>query len=197
MKYTSDIVFTPKVKEFQEKYNSRNSYSRMERNGSWNSKVTSELIHFLATIDSFYFGSSNSEGQPYIQHRGGMMGFLKPIDEKHLGFADFSGNKQYISIGNLSENDKATIFLMHYPSQTRIKIWGTAKISEDPELIESLKDEDYHAKIERAIIFKVEAWDVNCRQHIKQRFTAEEIKKITDPLQSKINELEIKLHLKN
>lgn len=178
MKYTSDIVFTPKVKEIQEKYNSRNSYARMEQQSGWNSKVTHELQQFLEKIDSFYFGTSNYEGQPYIQHRGGKMGFLKPIDEEHIGFVDFSGNKQYISIGNLSENDKATIFLMHYPSQTRIKIWGTASTSEDSKLIDALKDEEYPAKIERAIIFKIKAWDVNCRQHIIQRFTAEEIKKI-------------------
>ena len=193
MKYTSDIVFTPKVKEFQEKYNSRKSYARMEQYGGWNSKVTQELIQFLETIDSFYFGSANSEGQPYIQHRGGKLGFLKAIDENHLGFVDFTGNKQYISVGNLSENDKATIFLMHYPSQTRIKIWGTAKISDDTKIIASLKDEDELTKIERSIIFKVKAWDVNCRQHIKQRVTSEEIKKVTQPLQDKIKELEQKL----
>jgi len=190
MKYPSDIVFTPAVKKIQEKYKSRDSYARMEQFGGWNTKVTSELIEFLNTIDSFYFGSANLDGQPYIQHRGGAKGFLKAIDEETLAFADFSGNKQYISIGNLSENNKATLFLMNYTSQTRIKIWGTAEASKDKKIMESVYDSTYHAKIERAIIFKVKAWDVNCRQHIKQRFTAEEIEKITRPLQDRIKELE-------
>jgi len=190
MKYPSDIVFTSSVKKIQEKNGSRNSYARMEQYGGWNTKVTPDLEEFLSSIDSFYFGTSNVEGQAYIQHRGGQKGFLKVIDDEHLGFLDFSGNRQYISIGNLSENNKATIFLMHYPSQTRIKIWGTAEILNDKQLIESLKDDSYRAKIERAIVFKVEAWDINCKQHIKQRFTAEEIEKITKPLHQKIKELE-------
>lgn len=190
MKYPSDIVFTTAVKQFQKKYRSRNSYIRMEQNQGWNTKITTDLRSFLESIDSFYFGSANSNGQPYIQHRGGKMGFLKPLDEQHLGFADFSGNRQYISIGNLSENNKATIFLMHYPSQTRIKIWGTAEVSEDEEVIKSLTDKDYKARIERAIIFKVITWDINCRLHIKQRFTAHEIDKITEPLKQRIKVLE-------
>ncbi|TJY35947.1 pyridoxamine 5'-phosphate oxidase family protein [Pontimicrobium aquaticum] len=190
MKYPSDIVFTPSVKKIQKEKGSRNNYSRMEKYGAWNTEVTPDLKAFLSKIDSFYFGTSNSEGQPYIQHRGGDKGFLKAIDDEHLGFADFSGNMQYISVGNLSENDKATIFLMHYPSQSRIKIWGTAKISNDRNIIELLTDNFYKARVERAIIFKVKAWDMNCRQHIKQRFTAEDIEKITQPLNQKINELE-------
>ncbi len=190
MKYPSDIVFTPSVKKVQEKYKSRNSYARMEQIGGWNTKVTSELKDFLSTMDSFYFGSANSEGQPYIQHRGGPKGFLKVIGEETLAFADFSGNKQYISVGNLSENNRATLFLMNYASQTRIKIWGTAEVSDDEKLLESLHNSSYHAKIERAILFKMKAWDVNCKQHIKQRYTAEEIERITGSLHDKIKELE-------
>lgn len=197
MKYPSDIVFTPSVKKLQEYYNSRNGYARMEQFGGWNTKASEDLAQFLTQIDSFYFGTANTEGQPYIQHRGGQKGFLKVIDEHHLGFVDFSGNKQYISLGNLSENNKSTIFLMHYPSQTRIKLWGTASVSKDASLINQLKDNDYHAKIERAIIFKIVAWDVNCKQHIKQRLTAEDIKKITQPLHDKIKALEAKINPKN
>ncbi|EAQ99622.1 pyridoxamine 5'-phosphate oxidase family protein [Maribacter sp. HTCC2170] len=198
MNYTSDIVFTPAVKKFQEQFKSRNSYARMEQFGGWNSKVSSDLEGFLKDMDSFYFGSANADGQPYIQHRGGKKGFLKVVDNETLAFADFSGNKQYISIGNLSENNKATIFLMHYVSQTRIKIWGTAYVDTDESLIASLRDENYNAKIERAIVFKVKAWDVNCKQHIKQRFAADEIKKITEPLESKIKTLETTIdHLKS
>lgn len=197
MKYPSDIVFTSSVKKVQEENGSRKSYSRMEQYRGWNTKVTPDLVDFLSSIDSFYFGTSNIKGQPYIQHRGGQKGFLKVIDDKHLGFVDFSGNRQYISIGNLNENNKATIFLMDYPSQTRIKLWGTATISNDEEFIESIKDDSYNAKIERAIVFNVKAWDINCRQHIKQRFTAEEIENITKPLKEKIKELELKLQNSN
>ncbi|WP_412986591.1 pyridoxamine 5'-phosphate oxidase family protein [Pontimicrobium sp. IMCC45349] len=192
MKYPSDIVFTPSVKKFQEYYKSRNSYARMEKTRGWNTKATNDLAKFLTEIDSFYLGTANLNGQPYIQHRGGNKGFLKVIDEEHLGFVDFSGNKQYISIGNLSENSKATIFLMHYPSQTRIKIWGTAKVIEDTNTIMLLKD-DYNAKVERAIVFKIVAWDINCRQHIKQRYSIDQIEKIIEPLKKRINELEKEL----
>ena len=190
-KYTSDIAFTSSVKAIQEKFHSRSRYARMEQLGGWESEVTKELSQFLNIMDSFYLSTSNASGQPYTQHRGGPKGFLKALDSKNLGFADFSGNKQYITTGNLTENNKAFIFLMDYPSKTRIKIWGTAKaIEDDKELLESLSDPSYKARLERAIVFTVEAWDVNCRQHIQQRFTEENIKSITKPLENKIAELE-------
>ena len=197
LKYTSDIAFTPSVKVIQEKFHSRSSYARMEQSGGWQSEVTEELTQFLNNMDSFYLSTSNVSGQPYTQHRGGPKGFLKAIDNKTIAFADFSGNKQYITAGNLSENNKAFIFLMDYPSKTRIKIWGTAKVIEDDkELLESLSNSSYNARLERVIVFTVEAWDVNCRQHIQQRFIDEDIKSITDPLNKKIVELEtiIKKH---
>lgn len=195
LKYTSDIAFTPAVKELQKKYNSRNSYARMEVNGGWQSEITPQLKQFLNGLDSFYLGTSNTDGQPYIQHRGGPKGFLKVLDKKRLVFADYAGNKQYISTGNLSENNKGFIFLMDYPSRTRIKIWGTINvIFDDKELLDSLSDSSYRARLERAMIFTVDAWDANCPQHIKQRFTSEDIDKITKPLLSKIKELEEKLY---
>ena len=195
LKYTSDIAFTPAVKELQKKYNSRNSYARMEVNGGWQSEITPQLKQFLNGLDSFYLGTSNTDGQPYIQHRGGPKGFLKVLDKKRLVFADYSGNKQYISTGNLSENNKGFIFLMDYPNRTRIKIWGTINvIFDDKELLDSLSDSSYRARLERAMIFTVDAWDANCPQHIKQRFTSEDIDKITKPLLSKIKELEEKLY---
>jgi len=191
MKYTSDIAFTSSVKIIQEKFRSRGSYARMEESGGWQSEVTPQLTQFLSMMDSFYLSTSNASGQPYTQHRGGPKGFLKTVDYKTLAFADFTGNRQYITTGNLSENNKAFIFLMDYPSQTRIKIWGTAKVvEEDKELLESLADPSYKARLERVIVFTVEAWDVNCRQHIQQRFTEEDIKSITDLLNKKIVELE-------
>ncbi len=191
LKYTSDIAFTPSVKVIQEKFHSRSSYARMEESGGWQSGVTPQLTQFLSTMDSFYLSTSNASGQPYTQHRGGPKGFLKTIDDKTIAFADFSGNKQYITTGNLSENNKAFIFLMDYPSKTRIKIWGTAKVIEDDKkLLDSLSDALYKARLERVIVFTVEAWDANCRQHIQQRFTQEDIKSITEPLNKKIVELE-------
>lgn len=191
LKYTSDIAFTPSVKVIQEKFHSRSSYARMEQSGGWQSGVTEELTQFLNNMDSFYLSTSNASGQPYTQHRGGPKGFLKTIDNKTLAFADFSGNRQYITAGNLSENDKAFIFLMDYPNKTRIKIWGTAKVVvDDKELLESLSDPSYKARLERVIVFTVEAWDMNCRQHIQQRFTEEDIKSFTEPLNKKIVELE-------
>ncbi len=197
LKYTSDIAFTPSVKAIQEKYHSRGIYERMEQSGGWQSEVTPQLEQFLSTMDSFYFGTATLNGQPYIQHRGGPKGFLKVLDNKTLAFADYAGNRQYISTGNLSKNNKAFIFLMDYPNRTRIKIWDMAEvIYNDKELLDSLSDPSYKAKIERAIIFRVEAWDANCSQHIQQRFTQEDIKAITDPLHKKIKDLEttIKKH---
>lgn len=191
LKYTSDIAFTSSVKAIQEKYRSRSNYAQMEQFGGWQSEVSEQLTKFLGTMDSFYLSTSNNAGQPYTQHRGGPKGFLKVLDNKTLAFADFSGNRQYITAGNLSENDKAFIFLMDYPNKTRIKIWGTAKVVEDDkELLASLADESYVARLERVIVFSVEAWDVNCRQHIQERFTQEDIKEITDPLNERISELE-------
>ncbi len=194
LKYTSDVAFTPAVKAMQEKHHSRSSYARMEQMGGWQSEANPHLEHFLSTMDSFYFGTANAEGQPYIQHRGGPKGFLKVLDEKRLAFADFGGNRQYISVGNLSENNKASLFLMDYPNRRRIKIWGMAQVVfDDKALLESLSDPSYKAKVERAIVFTISAWDMNCPQHIKQRFTMEEVEAMTKPLQDRIIELESKL----
>ncbi len=198
LKYTSDIAFTPSVKAIQEKHHSRSSYARMEQSGGWQSKITPPLEMYLRSMDSFYLGTANNEGQPYIQHRGGPKGFLKVLDDKRLAFTDFSGNRQYISTGNISENNKAFIFLMDYPNRSRIKIWGTIEvIDDDKELLESLENKAYGARLERAIVFTVEAWDMNCPQHIKQRFTTEEIEKVTKPLYDRIKTLEQELNSKN
>lgn len=189
--YTSDVAFTPAVKKIQETNNSRRSYAKMEESHGWQSQITPKLENFLQIMDSFYFSTANSDGQPYVQHRGGPKGFLKVLDHKTLAFADYAGNQQFITTGNLSENNKAYIFLMDYPNRRRIKIWGTAEvISNDQKLLESLSDPSYQARTERAIVFTVNAWDTNCPQHIKQRFTQEEIQDITAPLHKKIEELE-------
>jgi len=171
----SDIAFTPAVKTQQEENGSRTAYAKMEQRGGWKSKATPELSAFLAQRDSFYMATATADGQPYIQHRGGPKGFLKVLDESTLAFADFAGNAQYISVGNLSENNKANLFLMDYPNRRRIKIWGTAHVNEDDEeLLTKLNDPEYGGRPERVIVFKIKAWDVNCPQHITPRFTEDE-----------------------
>ncbi len=175
----SEIAFTPIVKAAQEKRGSRASYARMEQRGDqgpWGNVVTPEFAEFIAGRDSLYLGTAGADGQPYIQYRGGPKGFLKVLDEHTLALADFAGNAQYISLGNLSENKKAFIFLMDYPNRLRIKIWGTAEfIEDDAELLQKLVDPNYKARPQRVLRFNVKAWSPNCPQHIKQRFTVEEM----------------------
>lgn len=187
MKPASDVAFTPSVKAQQERRGSRSAYRRMEEGGGWETTVTDELAAFLAERDSFYLATATAEGQPYIQHRGGPPGFLRPVDGQTLGFADFAGNRQYVSLGNLAENDRAFIFLMDYASRRRIKIWGRARVVEDdPELLASLVPDGVKARVERAILFTVTAWDVNCPQHIPQKIDARDVA----PLVARIRELE-------
>ena len=187
----SDIAFTPAVKAAQEARGSRSAYAKMEQRGGWNDVVTPELAEFIAARDSLYFGTAGADGQPYIQHRGGPKGFLKVLDERTLAIADYVGNAQYISLGNLAENNKAFIFLMDYPNRHRIKIWGTAEfIEDDPALLSRVADPDYKARLERVLVFHVKAWDVNCTQHIQQRFTPEEFEPVVQPLRDRIAELE-------
>jgi predicted pyridoxine 5'-phosphate oxidase superfamily flavin-nucleotide-binding protein len=193
--YTSDIAFTPAVKAAQERLGSRPGYARMEEKGGWSDRVTPDLAAFIAERDSFYMATANAEGQPYIQHRGGPPGFLKVVDEHTLAFADFSGNRQYISIGNLSENDKAFLFLMDYAGRRRIKIWGRARfVEDDAELLGRLADNAYDARPERALVFTVEAWDVNCPQHITPRFTEREMAPaIRNSLEAAVQEFQARI----
>ncbi|MDX1969177.1 MAG: pyridoxamine 5'-phosphate oxidase family protein [Planctomycetaceae bacterium] len=192
--FSSDIAFTPAVKGIQAAKGSRSGYSHMEQGGSWETTITPELEAFVADLDMFYLGTSNAEGQPYIQYRGGSPGFLKRIDETTLGFADFGGNRQYITLGNLSENPKAFLFLMDYARSRRIKLWGRARVVEDdPALLDRLRDASYPGKVERAILFEIEAWDVNCPQHIHKRFSQKQVAPIIEQLQAKIAELQAEL----
>ena len=187
----SDIAFTPSVKGAQQKRGSRAAYAKMEQRGGWHDVITPALEEFIAEREFFYLGTANAEGQPYIQHRGGPKGFLKVLDEKTLAMADYAGNAQYISIGNLAENGKAFIFLMDYPHQHRIKIWGTAEfIENDPALLDRVIDRNYQARPQRVFVFHLKAWDVNCTQHIQQRFTVDEMQPIIQRLHDRIGELE-------
>ena len=187
----SDIAFTPTVKAAQEQRGSREAYARMEQRGGWQNKVTTDLAEFIAQRDSFYLATSSADGQPYIQHRGGPKGFLRVLDEHTLAFADFVGNAQYISIGNLDENDKAFIFLMDYPNRRRIKIWGTARVVEDDKvMLAQLSDSEYRGKADRVFVFHIVAWDVNCPQHIQPRWTEAEMSPVIGNLRARIEELE-------
>lgn len=189
--FPSDVAFTPAVKAIQARKGSRSAYARMERGPGWQAEVTEELAEFLAELDMFYLGTANAEGQPYIQYRGGPPGFLKVIDEQTLGFSDFGGNRQYVTLGNLSENPKAFLFLMDYANQRRVKLWGTGRVVEgDAALEERLADPAYPGKVERAILFTVEAWDVNCQQHIHERFSRRQLAPVIEQFEGRIAELE-------
>lgn len=188
---SSDVAFTTSVKAIQERKGSRRSYSRMEERGGWATTITPELKDYIEKQISIFFATVNAEGQPYVQHRGGPPGFLRVIDETTVGFVDFVGNRQFISQGNLVENDKAHLFLIDYGSRSRVKIWGTAKVVEgDDELIKRLMPEGYAARPEQVMLFKVTAWDANCPQHIPLRFEADEVLKAIETRDARIRELE-------
>jgi predicted pyridoxine 5'-phosphate oxidase superfamily flavin-nucleotide-binding protein len=192
--YPSDIAFTPAVKTIQEQKGSRKGYAHMEQSRGWQTKITPDLAEFISDQDMFYLGTASAAAQPYIQHRGGPPGFLKILDDQTLAFADFAGNKQYLTLGNLSENPKAFIFLIDYAAARRVKLWGTAKVIEnDPPLLEKLADPTYPAHPERAIIFHLQAWDMNCPQHIHLRFSQHQIGPVIEELQKRIRDLEAEL----
>jgi predicted pyridoxine 5'-phosphate oxidase superfamily flavin-nucleotide-binding protein len=186
----SSLVFTPAAQRAQAERGSANAYEQRTVEG-FPDKVTPELAAFIAEQDTVFLATANAQGAPYIQHRGGPKGFVKVIDEHTLGFADYRGNRQYITIANLSENDRAYLFLLDPARKQRIKLWGRARVVEnDAALVERLFDKGYKAKPERAILFTIEAWDVNCSAHIVTRFTEAEIAEALATVQAKIAELE-------
>jgi len=186
----SNLVFTPAAQKAQAERGSAKAYEQRLADGFPN-KVTPELAAFVAEQDTVFLATANAQGAPYIQHRGGPKGFIKVIDERTLGFADYRGNRQYITLANLSENDHAFLFLLDPARRQRIKLWGRARVVEnEPALIEKLFDKGYKAKPERAILFTIEAWDVNCSAHIVTRFTEAEIAEALATVQAKIAELE-------
>ena len=167
---SSDVAFTSAVKAIQTRRGSRAPYARMEARGGWETSITEDLAAFVGEQNSFFLATANADGQPYIQHRGGPPGFLRVLDETTLAFADYRGNRQYISLGNLSENPKVHLFLIDYATQRRIKIWGEARVVEDdPALLASLMPAGYDARPEQAIVIHVTAWDENCPQHIPRK----------------------------
>jgi predicted pyridoxine 5'-phosphate oxidase superfamily flavin-nucleotide-binding protein len=174
--YSSDVAFTPAVKAIQTRKGSREAYAQVEANGGWRTEIDERLAAFLAETDSFFLATASADGQPYIQHRGGPRGFVRILDKKTMAFTDYSGNRQYITQGNLSENTKAYIFIMDYAHRRRVKIWGEARVVEDdPALTQSLMPKGYKARPEQVILFTIAAWSTNCPQHIPQKFDAADV----------------------
>ncbi len=194
--FPSDVAFTPAVKAVQAQKGSRHAYARMEQGGSWKTSITAEAKAFIEAQTSIFLATASADGQPYIQHRGGPPGFLHVLDEQTIGFIDFSGNRQFISSGNLTENPKAQLFLIDYAQQRRIKIWGEASIVEaSAERLAQLMPAAYKAQAEQVILFKVSAWDANCPKHIPQRFEAADVKLALAERDQRIAQLEAEVKL--
>ncbi len=187
----AQIVFPPSARRMQERFGSRAAYAKRDRpDASFPREIDEPLAAFLAEVDSFFIATATPDGRPYIQHRGGPKGFLKVLGPGTLGFADFGGNRQYITVGRLSENDAVRLFLVDYAQRARIKVWGRARVVEDDsELLARLADAGYKARIERAIVIEIDAWDMNCRQHIPQKFDAADVEAAISKLQVQVTEL--------
>jgi predicted pyridoxine 5'-phosphate oxidase superfamily flavin-nucleotide-binding protein len=189
--YSSDVAFTPAVKAIQARKGSREAYAHVEARGGWRTEIDENLRAFLAEANSLYFATASADGQPYIQHRGGPKGFIKVLDRNTIAFADYSGNRQFITQGNLSENPKSHIFLMDYAHRRRVKIWGDARVVDDgPALLRSLMPQGYKARPEQVILFRISAWDTNCPQHIPQKFDAADVAAALASRDARIVELE-------
>ncbi len=189
----SDIAFSPSVKVQQEKRGSRAMFERAERHGGWPDAITPDLARFIAGQRSFYLATASADGQPYIQHRGGPAGFLKVIDDRTLGFADYGGNRQYITLGNLAENRRAFIFLMDYAHRIRIKLWGTAEVVEDDGALLQKLSEGANAAPQRSILFRLEAWDRNCSQHIPQLIPIDAVQSMANDFEARIAALQAEI----
>jgi predicted pyridoxine 5'-phosphate oxidase superfamily flavin-nucleotide-binding protein len=191
MKPSSDVAFTDTIKAVQAERGSRAAYAKVEQRGGFRTEVDGELAEFLAGIDTAFLATASAAGQPYIQHRGGPRGFVRVVDEHTIGFVDFAGNRQYISTGNLRENDRVCLFLIDYPTRQRVKVWGRARVvPATPELIARLGDPSYKARPEQVVLITVEAWDINCPQHISQKLDPEDVSAAIGTLQARIAELE-------
>ena len=192
----AEIAFTPTVKKVQEQQGSRPSYARMENvPEAMNHALTEAEARFIAARDSFYMATVGETGWPYIQHRGGPAGFVRVLDEHAIGFADFRGNRQYVSVGNLMTDDRVSLFFMDYPNKTRLKLFGNARMIglDDQETLSRLETPGYRAKVERGIVIQIAGFDWNCPQHITERFTLDEVRSMTTTLTSRISELEAEL----
>jgi uncharacterized protein len=189
--YPSDIAFTPTVKALQRQHGSRDAYAQMEAEHGWHTRIAPKLAAFIESQTSVFLATANADGQPYVQHRGGPPGFLRVLDERTVAFADYAGNQQYITLGNLAENAKAHLFVIDYAKRRRVKIWGNARVVEDdPALLAKLMPQGYRAHGERVIVFTVHALDLNCPQHIPQRFDAADVLAAIEERDERIKALE-------
>jgi len=190
----AELAFTPLVKEQQKEHGSRHLYERVEQSADRGDRLGEAEQAFIGERDGFYMASVTETGWPYVQYRGGPVGFLHVLDERTIGFADFRGNKQYISTGNLLHDDRVALFLMDYPNQSRLKILGRAKIHEGDadaqRLIETLRMPGEMSPVERALLIQVKAFDWNCPQHITARYSQQELAKILEPMRRRLEELE-------
>jgi predicted pyridoxine 5'-phosphate oxidase superfamily flavin-nucleotide-binding protein len=192
---SSDVAFTANVKAAQARLGSRASYARMERDGGFETEITEDLAAFIGAQRSVFLATASAAGQPYIQHRGGPPGFFTVLDPRTLAFADFAGNRQYVSLGNLSENPRVHLFLIDYASRRRVKIWGEARVVEgDADLLSRLRPPGYEARPERVFLISVAAWDANCPQHIPQRLEAEDVRKALATRDARIAALEAEVN---
>jgi predicted pyridoxine 5'-phosphate oxidase superfamily flavin-nucleotide-binding protein len=192
----AELAFTDAVREIQSNEGSRNAYARMDEGADYNDILGPNEAQFIAARDSFYMATVSETGWPYVQHRGGPAGFVKILDEKTVGFSDFRGNRQYVSVGNASENDRVSLFFMDYPSKTRLKLLGRMRVVDPSEqdLLKNLETESsYRAHAERGLMISVEAFDWNCPQHITPRYTRAEVDHEVLSLKAKVNELEAEL----
>ncbi|HVV85706.1 MAG TPA: pyridoxamine 5'-phosphate oxidase family protein [Kofleriaceae bacterium] len=191
---SSDVAFTPSVKALQQRHGSRAAYARLEARGGWPAELDDDVIAFVGDQTGAFLATASADGQPYIQHRGGPRGFLRVLDRRTIAFADFRGNRQYITAGNLAENPRVHLFLIDHARRRRVKLWGTATIVEgDPALLARLTDPDYDGVPERAIVLHVDAWDVNCPQHIPQRLDAGDVARALATRDRRIAELEARV----
>lgn len=191
---SSDVAFSPSVKAAQTRLGSRRLWARVEAGDGWPTRITADLAAFVAAQTSVFLATAGADGQPYIQHRGGPPGFLRVLDEATIGFADYAGNRQYVTLGNLADNPKAHLFLIDYAHRRRVKLWGTARVVEgDADLTARLMPEGYRARPERVLLFTVAAWDVNCPQHIPQRFEAADVAKVLAERDARIAALEAEI----
>lgn len=194
MKPSSDVAFSPAVKRVQDERGSRAAYARVERGGGFATELDDDLRTFLEAIDTAFLATASADGQPYIQHRGGPKGFIRALDEHTLAFADFAGNRQYVSTGNLRDNERVCLFLMDYEHRRRVKVWGTARVVPvSEELAALVVDRTYRAKVEQVVLVNVVAWDANCPQHIAQKVDALDVAKVVDSLRARIEELEAEI----
>ena len=190
----SDVAFSPSVKAVQSRKGSRRAFALRDEDRAWPTTITPDLAEFIGGQTSVFLATASADGQPYIQHRGGPAGFLHVLDNKTIAFADFAGNRQFITQGNLADNAKAHLFLIDYAQRQRIKIWGEARVVEgDAALTAKLMPEGYKARPEQVILFTVSAWDVNCSQHIPQRFEAADVAAALAGRDARIAELEAEL----